>query len=45
MFNFENIQSIAVPKGENRIKAEQWLVENGLELPEMSARCLHGKYR
>ncbi len=41
MYNFENVQSIAVPKGENRAAAELWLQTNGLEVPEVSARCLH----
>ncbi|MCA9332484.1 hypothetical protein KDA00_01275 [Candidatus Saccharibacteria bacterium] len=38
---FENVESIAVPKGENRAAAEAWMIDNGLELPEMPARCLH----
>lgn len=42
MNNFETIANIAVPKGENRVPAEQWLRLNGLELPAMQRRCLHG---
>lgn len=41
MYNFDKTQSIAVPKGENRAAAELWLQNNGLEVPEISARCLH----
>lgn len=41
MFDFETIQSIAIPKGENRDIAEQWLRDNGLNLPDIPARCLH----
>jgi hypothetical protein len=42
MINFETINNIAVPKGENRLAAEQWLTANGLAIPDMPARCLHG---
>jgi hypothetical protein len=45
MYNFETIQTVAVPKGENRQAAEQWLCANGLEVPELPVRCLHEQNR
>lgn len=45
MISFETINNIAVPKGENRRAAEQWLTANGLQVPEMPRRCLHGASR
>lgn len=41
MINFETINTIALPKGENRQAAEQLLTNNGLIVPEIPARCLH----
>ena len=41
MKNFELVNSIAIPKGENRKKAEEWLRERGVWIPERDARCLH----
>lgn len=45
MINFETINNIAVPKGENRLAAERWLAANGLQIPEMPRRCLHSASR
>ena len=38
----EQLNTILVPKGENREAAEQWLRDSGMILPQMPARCLHG---
>lgn len=37
----ENVASIALPKGENKQVALNWLENNGLKIPECPARCLH----
>lgn len=41
MKNGELLNTIAVPKGENRTLAEQWLRDQGLVLPQIPKRCLH----
>lgn len=41
MKNFETIKSVAIPKGENREPAEEWLIEQGVEIPDIDRRCLH----
>lgn len=38
----EQLNTIIIPKGENREAAEQWLRNSGVILPQMPARCLHG---
>lgn len=44
-YNFDNIESIALPKGENRNAAEAWLADNGLNIPEIPGRRLHCRTR
>lgn len=38
----EQLNTIVVPKGENRQAAEQWLLDQGFDIPAMPVRCLHG---
>lgn len=42
MKNLTSINTVAIPKGENRELAEDWLTEKlGLNVPEKDSRCLH----
>lgn len=41
MKNQEILNTIVVPKGENRKSAEGWLIDQGMPLPRMRRRCLH----
>ena len=42
-FNFESMNSIVLPKGENRKPSEAWLADNGLQVPDIPGRCLHSR--